>query len=278
MALPISKDYLLTQLRNFKSVILDPAYTIQKTSLPTASSANEGAIFQYIGSASGMTVGGFYQCQEITPATDPKTYHWVEVSTKTLIDDETIKRDDTTKELYVPKGSSSALGVFKAGGGLSADSDGVLSADVNVFNGTIDEFEALTAEQQAKYSHIASPDEATADGDTEWVTIEKTSAVASGVIKAMRKGNIVTVSFNNVEATVTNYDCTLVTALPTKYRPPSGAGLVMSICGENPNNSNAVVLASCYISNAGVVQLQSPHIQNGTIKYASAVMTYPAGY
>lgn len=134
MALPISKDYLLTQLRNFKSVILDPAYTIQKTSLPTASSANEGAIFQYIGSASGMTVGGFYQCQEVTPATDPKTYHWVEVTTKTAVDDDTIH----------------------------ADADGVLSVDSKfkkIYTGHKADWEALPTAEKVKYDEAHFDDD-----------------------------------------------------------------------------------------------------------------------
>lgn len=145
------------------------------------------------------------------------------------------------------------------------------------FMGSLDEWNAITPAEQAEYDLLVTPEEAKTDDDTEWVIIEKTSAVVSGVVKAMRKGNMVTVSFNNIEATVTNYDCTLVEALPTKYRPPSGPGLVMSVCGENPNASNAITLANCYISPAGKVTLQPPHIQNGTIKYASAVMTYPAG-
>lgn len=156
MPLPIDKTYLLAQLRNFKTIILDPDFKIQKTELPTASEDNEGAVFQYVGTdTTNYTIGGFYQCQEVTPVTDPPTYTWVEVSTKTLIDDTTIKRDTNTKELYVPKGSSSALGVFKAGGGLTADSNGVLSANTNIFNGTIADYEALSADEKKKYSHIA---------------------------------------------------------------------------------------------------------------------------
>jgi hypothetical protein len=80
MPLPIDKTYLLAQLRNFKTIILDPDFKIQKTELPTASEDNEGAVFQYVGTdTTNYTIGGFYQCQEVTPATNPPTYHWVEV-------------------------------------------------------------------------------------------------------------------------------------------------------------------------------------------------------
>lgn len=81
MPLPIDKTYLLEQLRNFKTIILDPDFKIQKTALPTASEDNEGAVFQYVGTDStNYTIGGFYQCQEVTPVTDPKTYTWVKVN------------------------------------------------------------------------------------------------------------------------------------------------------------------------------------------------------
>lgn len=81
MPLPIDKAYLLAQLRNFKTIILDPDFKIQKTELPTASEDNEGAVFQYVGTdTTNYTIGGFYQCQEVTPATNPPTYHWVAVS------------------------------------------------------------------------------------------------------------------------------------------------------------------------------------------------------
>lgn len=123
MPLPISKDYLLIQLRNFKSVILDPAYIIQKSTLPSATEDNEGVIYQYTGTASGMTLGGFYQCQEVTPTTSPKTYTWVEITTKTSIDDVTIK-ENLNSEIYVPNATSSALGVIKLGDGFETDANG----------------------------------------------------------------------------------------------------------------------------------------------------------
>lgn len=231
--LPIDKTYLKTNLINWKTAILDPAYIIQKETLPTASVQNLGKIFQYIGSNStDYTIGGFYQCQ-VVPGSDPVEYAWVEVSTKTLIDNTTIQRN-ANKELYVPKATDAALGVVQAGDGIDVDSDGVISvvarleeidelptatsalegkiylltatqtgydrggiymceestetvgtyewklismspleagkgitieddvisADTNVFNGTLDEWEALTAEEQAQYTHIATPEEA----------------------------------------------------------------------------------------------------------------------
>ena len=55
----------------------------QYATLPTASSANEGAIVQYIGTDStNYTIGGFYQCQE-----DSGAYSWVLLSQEIEVDD-----------------------------------------------------------------------------------------------------------------------------------------------------------------------------------------------
>ena len=45
--------------------------------LPTADATQEGKIFQYTGETdTNFTNGYFYECVEVTPATDPKTYEW----------------------------------------------------------------------------------------------------------------------------------------------------------------------------------------------------------
>ena len=45
--------------------------------LPTADATQEGKIFQYTGETdSNFTNGYFYECVEVLPATDPKTYEW----------------------------------------------------------------------------------------------------------------------------------------------------------------------------------------------------------
>lgn len=52
---------------------------IQVAELPVASEDEEGKVYQYIGTTTGsLTNGFFYICQEVSPATDPKTYEWVE--------------------------------------------------------------------------------------------------------------------------------------------------------------------------------------------------------
>ena len=44
-----------------------------------ASAANEGIPYLYLGATTqNFTNGSIYECQEVTPATDPKTYEWVE--------------------------------------------------------------------------------------------------------------------------------------------------------------------------------------------------------
>lgn len=56
-------------------------YLMQVEELPEASEAEEGKIYQYVGPTDdieGLTNGFFYICKEVTPATDPVTYEWVE--------------------------------------------------------------------------------------------------------------------------------------------------------------------------------------------------------
>ena len=44
-----------------------------------ASAANEGIPYLYLGATTqDFSNGSIYECQEVTPATDPKTYEWVE--------------------------------------------------------------------------------------------------------------------------------------------------------------------------------------------------------
>ena len=265
--LPIDKTYLKTNLNNWKTAILDPAYIIQKETLPTASAQNLGKVFQYIGSDStNYTIGGFYQCQVVS-GTDPTEYAWVEITSKTSIDNTTIK-ENSSKQLYVPKATNSALGVVQAGDGIDVDSDGVISvvarleeiaelpttaaalegkiylltatqtgytrggiymceestetagtyewklistspltagkgitiendvisADTNVFTGTLDEWDALTPAEQAKYDFIATPDEAVEDiadaiidGDMRAITSNAVAQVVPSNASASNK-------------------------------------------------------------------------------------------
>lgn len=53
---------------------------VQFTVVPEASADNEGKVIQFVGATSQtFTNGFFYRCQEVTPATDPKTFEWVRV-------------------------------------------------------------------------------------------------------------------------------------------------------------------------------------------------------
>ena len=205
MAKPIDKSYLLTQLRNFKSVILDPAYIIQKVVLPAATEDNEGVIFQYIGNdTTNYTVGGFYQCQsdgEVSPS-----YSWVEISSKTNIDNVTIKQN-TNKELYVPAATATALGAVKPGSGINVDANGAISVV-----GRLEEINALPAASESiegKIYLLTNPQsgykkggiyqcQESASGSTyEWVAINSTEIATTtkvGVVKP--DGTSITVDAN----------------------------------------------------------------------------------
>ncbi len=77
-------DYKFDVLPGF--IDLSPYQTkIQVAELPEASAEEEGKIYQYIGTTTGGLIKGFfYTCEEITPATDPKTYRWVEAPVQDL--------------------------------------------------------------------------------------------------------------------------------------------------------------------------------------------------
>ena len=76
----------------------------QVSELPEASEDEEGNIYQYIGASTSDYINGyFYICQEVTPATDPKTYEWVRKNVQDL---------GGTGEL------SDVLNVTKAAGGI----------------------------------------------------------------------------------------------------------------------------------------------------------------
>ena len=57
-------------------------------SMPTASADYEGISYLYVGATTAnFTNGAVYKCQEVTPATDPKTYEWVwKVAFNTAVD------------------------------------------------------------------------------------------------------------------------------------------------------------------------------------------------
>ena len=74
------------------------------SALPAASASNEGKFYLLTGTQSGYQTGGTYACEEITPATDPKTYHWVLKSANPLTfdsDNFTVANDEVSlKEGY----------------------------------------------------------------------------------------------------------------------------------------------------------------------------------
>lgn len=77
----------------------------QISELPEASEDEEGNIYQYIGASTSDYINGyFYICQEVTPATDPKTYEWVKKNVQDM---------GGTGEL------SDVLNVTKAAGGIA---------------------------------------------------------------------------------------------------------------------------------------------------------------
>ena len=136
----------------------------KKSTLPTASATELGNQYLYIGaSTSSLNKGGIYECQEVT-GTDPTEYEWVLISTSPL----TFNEDD-----------------------FDVDGDEVsLDPSQKVFSGTVDEYEALTSEEQAKYGYIASPDEII-DGGLNMI-IPKNAGARNSIYRGEYLGSEVT--------------------------------------------------------------------------------------
>jgi len=67
--------------------IADKQDVLQYSTLPAASAALEGKLYQYVGETSQAYKNGYwYRCEEVTPATDPATYTWVERKYSTDVD------------------------------------------------------------------------------------------------------------------------------------------------------------------------------------------------
>lgn len=82
--------------------------------MPTAAEANVGVSYLYLGAdTQDFEEGGVYKCQEITPATDPKTYEYIHIFTAKV-----------------------DLSLYK-----------------RIFGGTVDAWDLLTDEQKAQYEY-----------------------------------------------------------------------------------------------------------------------------
>lgn len=133
------------------TTVADSIDSLEKVSaLPSATTDLIGKVYLLIDEQTGYKKGGIYECQavEITPigTEDPSEEGWYELSGSdyVLSADTTV---DSSKTYYTI--------------------DWVLissSGDTNIFNGTLAEWEALTAEEQANYSHVATPEEADITG------------------------------------------------------------------------------------------------------------------
>lgn len=135
---------------------------LQYETLPVASAEWNGKIIQYIGSDSGIIHKGyFYICRK--DSDEPEVYSWHGQSVQ-----------------YLPFASTSVKGAVIVGDGLDIDGSGHLSVGENykkVFQGTLDEWNALTPTEQALYDYLASPDEADGGRDIYSTTETKTNKV-----------------------------------------------------------------------------------------------------
>ena len=122
---------------------------ISTDTMPTASADLIGKQRLYVGTTTATyTKGTIYECQ-LVPESDPAEYEWIKISSA-----------------EVPIATTSTAGTVKPDGiSIDVENDGTISANTNVFNGTLDEWDALTPAEQSEYSHIATPDN---DLTKEW--------------------------------------------------------------------------------------------------------------
>lgn len=146
----------------------------QVQSLPTASAALEGTVYQYVGATdSNYTSGYFYRCESDGAATP--TYSWVQTDVQPQTAGDYIEKVTT-----MPTASADELGNEYQYMGADDSTNGLIHAHFyecvsdgestptyswhdlgykKVFQGTLDEWNALTPAEQAQYDYLASPDE-----------------------------------------------------------------------------------------------------------------------
>lgn len=169
--------------------------------MPTADESNVGIPYIYIGAdTQDFEEGGVYKCQEVTPATDPKTYEYIKIFT--------VKVD---------------LSLYK-----------------RIFGDSVDAWDLLTDEQKAQYEYTFFDDDssdyfavvdAVTDGDmhpvtsnavydyakgTEWL---ETPALNGNTVRYRKHhGNMVTIN-RATHGTSAAKTWVKIANLPEGYRP-----------------------------------------------------------
>ena len=93
MSKAITKDYLLTQLKNFDSEILQNEFIEKVTSLPTASADIVGKIVQYVGTSSSTVINGYFYICESDGASG---YKWSQKNVQPQVDISSVIDDSTS--------------------------------------------------------------------------------------------------------------------------------------------------------------------------------------
>lgn len=124
---PTSENPVQNKVLTAALSLLDETKVEQVSELPSPTADNEGFIRLLIADQAGYEKGMIYQCQ---PNADSTDYEWVAISSST----------------------------FVAGKGITIGSDNSINADTNIFYGTKAEWEALSDEEQSKYSHVSTPE------------------------------------------------------------------------------------------------------------------------
>ena len=143
---------------------------IQYDTMPSPVSSLEGKVIQYIGEDSqSFSSGRFYKCVEVTPATDPATYQWVEQKFSSDYDQTIIENS-----VNAPQGGA----VFT---GLASKQDKTLSAPLvvdDVSATTVeDSLSALNTKKNRKFQFTTMPN---AIEDLEGVVVQFIGATSGG--------------------------------------------------------------------------------------------------
>ena len=166
------------------SIDADGAMTVndrvkEVNALPTATVDLLDECYLLRSTQTGYDLGKIYQCQavEVVPegTENPSALGWYELvgTTYELSADTSV---DSSKTYYEIKWVSISSANLVAGKGITIE-DNTINADTNIFPGTLDEWNALTEAEQAKYNFIASPEEADEGRDIYSTTETKTNKV-----------------------------------------------------------------------------------------------------
>ena len=199
----------------------------ETTELPTATASNVGHTYLLVAPQTGYRVGGIYQNQSDGEA--PPTYSWVLISANPM---QGVPEGGTTGQVLTKKSNNDydtewddAQSPLESGNGITIE-DGKINADTNIFNGTRAQYEALSADDKKKYSHIGSPEEEEINAHNVIEdlsdSLQSSAVTINATVKCYKCGQMVVLSLKGTPISQNGY----ITGVPKIQS--AGAGAIIS--------------------------------------------------